>query len=182
MAKLKKKQKKARSTAWKQLEKYVATRFGGERINRATNYSVSLPDVILPGELINLVNTKIVVECKHSQNQPFIDLLQPFLEKEFDFVIISNFLFWNLENTTHLLSALLLLDNEERVKKIVNKEIPKYIKENYEQAKKYNLRDVIHSNNKTIRMVVIAKKFSNFRVAYTDISEVISLMNNERYL
>ena len=66
----------ARSVAWKNLEKTVATVLGGVRIHRGGDFSESLPDVICSTErLFGLpgLTHAIVAECKYRQRQPWIN-------------------------------------------------------------------------------------------------------------
>lgn len=167
MKKKKKIKKKRRSIAWKLLEKYVANRFNGKRINRALDYSKSLPDVVLDGSIIGIPNSNIVVECKHSQNQPFIDLLKPLLVDS-QFICIEDYVFWNLEK----LNSVLLFGTNIATTKEVDYTIPKYIHDNYTQASNYSLDKIkemnLITNSKVVLcVVVIAKKNSSLRIAYT---------------
>ena len=189
MKKRKKKKKVARSNAWKNLEKTVASTLNGIRILRGADYSQSLPDVIVPditdwdysnSGIPIKNNTSIVVECKHSQTQPFVDLLEPLLDTPGSNVVeIEDFVFWNFEDTPKgsFIGLWNSLDMDGKIT-VVLKKIPQYIKDNYAQAVGYNTKMFPNLKKDIFRMVVIAKKNSPFRVAYTRRDALEELIQN----
>lgn len=181
MAKKKSKKKKKRpSQAWKGLEKHVAEVLGGTRILRGSNFSMSLPDVVVDGQALGLpAGTSIVVECKHSKNQPFIELFKNSFKKD-SMVLISGgkdtsgcFVFWDLKDTKEVLndfrSGINPADITEQLKTI-----PQYIRDNLIQAEGYNLVNC-PQGNKIFRMVVMAKKNQPLRLAYTTLNYLLAL-------
>jgi len=74
-------------TAWKDLERTVAKKFGGYRIPRGGDFSESLPDVVADVTklfpLANKVDAAFVVECKYRQNQPWINKYKKIKSEEF---------------------------------------------------------------------------------------------------
>lgn len=163
------------SQAWKNLERTVALKLSGNRIARSFDYSSSLPDVIADGSVLGYPKSVVLVECKHSINQPFVTLLKPVLAKT-SLVTIDDFIFWDFDKTKEALS-------KKRTKK-VEKGIPKYIQDNYNQAVGYTVqplmlfswaKELITPDKHLFRMVVIAKKNISLRVAYTTHDEISQL-------
>lgn len=74
-------------TAWKDLERTVAKKFGGYRIPRGGDFSESLPDVVADVTklfpLANKVDAAFVVECKYRQHQPWIGKYKNIKKEEF---------------------------------------------------------------------------------------------------
>lgn len=74
-------------TAWKDLERTVAKKFGGYRIPRGGDFSESLPDVVADVTklfpLANKVDAAFVVECKYRQHQPWISKYKSIKKEEF---------------------------------------------------------------------------------------------------
>jgi hypothetical protein len=74
-------------TAWKDLERTVAKKFGGYRIPRGGDFSESLPDVVADVTklfpLANKVDAAFVVECKYRQHQPWINKYKTIKKEEF---------------------------------------------------------------------------------------------------
>lgn len=179
MAKKKAKKKKKRpSQAWKGLEKHVAEVLGGTRILRGSNFSMSLPDVVVDGPALDLPRgTSIVVECKHSKNQPFIELLKNAFIKDSmiaipDHVSGYDFVFWDLKDTKKVLGIFRTGVSSNITTHL--KVIPQYIRNNLIQAEGYNLVNC-PPGNKIFRMVVMAKKNQPLRLAYTTINYLLGL-------
>ena len=180
MAKKKSKKKKKRpSQAWKGLEKHVAEVLGGTRILRGSNFSMSLPDVVVDGQALGLpAGTSIVVECKHSKNQPFIELLKNAFIKDsmiaiHDHVNGYDFIFWDLKDTKEVLGIFKAGVEPEDITSHL-KTIPQYIRDNLIQAEGYNLVNC-PQGNKIFRMVVMAKKNQPLRLAYTTLNYLLAL-------
>lgn len=177
MKKKKKAKKKRRSTAWKDLEKYTAEYLEGTRILRGANFSASLPDVVADGSVIGLTNTSILVECKHSKNQPFVDLLKDTLTG-FGLVKdeeLGELLFWKFEETKELFNPSKLKDNVAKAEYFL-KEVPQYIRDNYHQACGYHIIGLVPLGNHMFRFVVMAKKSCSTRIAYTTRDQISQIV------
>lgn len=185
MAKKKSKKKKKRpSQAWKGLEKHVAEVLGGTRILRGSNFSMSLPDVVVDGQALGLpAGTSIVVECKHSKNQPFIELFKNSFTKDLVIAIadydsdgvtaLDALIFWDLNDTKEVLDSFRAgIDPADITEQL--KAIPQYIRDNLIQAEGYNLVNC-PAGNKIFRMVVMAKKNQPLRLAYSKLSYLLAL-------
>lgn len=155
------------SQAWKNLERYVAKYFGGKRIPRGADFGQSLPDVIAPSPYPK--GGSILVECKYSQNQPWIDLLMREAKKydHLETVLIfkaGQFVFWDLEMSSEIL-------NKEHTIITLKRRVPGYIKENYNQCVTYLITHPTFSQNiepaPYLPMVVMGKRQCPVRVAYT---------------
>lgn len=171
MARKKKKVKKKKpSQAWKNLERFVAESLSGTRILRGFNFSASLPDVVADGSILGMKDTSILVECKHSKDQPFVEQLKDLDENSIVKVqsTLGELVFWNFEHTQTILAKYPYALNSM----VLLKKIPKYIVDNYKQAAGYNYAGLIPLQNKVFRMVVIAKKNCSTRIAYTVVSEL----------
>ena len=168
--------KMAQSVAWKVLERLVAKKLGGQRILRGYDYSASLPDVVAPSEILGIPGRQILVECKHSKHQPFLEYMRPVLEgnKNTAATITSSnrdtFLFWDFANTGKLLPI-------KAEQFCIDRKIPRYLLDYYEQSANYTLsslglRRLVEITEEPMSMVVIAKKNCPFRLAFTSIKEI----------
>jgi len=168
------KKKKKPSQAWKNLEKYVASFLEGIRILRGFNFSASLPDVVADGKIIGVSDVSILVECKHSKDQPFVELLKDLGEDQvlhIESEELGKLVFWNFEHTRNvILKYPYALNNLTMLRTI-----PKYIIDNFNQACGYATAGLIPIQNKLFRMVVIAKKNCATRIAYTTVDELNKL-------
>lgn len=170
-----KKKKKKRSIAWKNLEKHVASFLNGTRILRGFNFSVSLPDVVANANYLNIDKANIIVECKHSKNQPFVDLLKDTLTDN-EIVCIDSYIFWDFAKTKEVITNYIALGQQEP-KQLLHT-IPQYIDNNMKQALGYTLEGILDTSLHKFRMVVIAKKNCATRIAYTSKEELKLLCNH----
>ncbi len=166
-------------TAWKNLERYVAGMFNGTRIPRGSDFSKSLPDVVVDAGYVcsAFVNSKTAVlfECKYRSKQPFIDLYE---KSDLDYFVLGSYLFFGLQHSNNAISYGM---RGECPKLKINKKIPKYIDDYMEQAREYacdtdkrrKIREVVrHINDlpdypdfqKFIPIVVLGKKRATTRL------------------
>ena len=173
----------AQSVAWKVLERLVAKKLGGQRILRGYDYSASLPDVVAPSEILGIPGRHILVECKHSKNQPFLEYMRPILEgnKTTAATITSlgkpSFIFWDFQNTGKILPL--------KAKKFsVDRKIPQYLLDYYDQSANYTLsslglKRIVDITEEPMSMVVIAKKNCPFRLAFTSIEQIEKFLKED---
>lgn len=141
----------AKSSAWKNLEKKVATELNGIRIHRGGNFSESLPDVIAPTEQIFGIEGythAIVAECKYRQKQPWIKEYKK-ITKQRDPQYQVNYIEVPVTNiVTGMPDSIVLVSLEEfkdyfKYYKLINpiilkaKKIPGYLHEYCAQSRSY---------------------------------------------
>ena len=105
------------SKAWKELEKHVAEKLGGQRLSSA-NYCASQPDVVV-NDISNAIlgasvydkKVCLIVECKYRTYQPWHGLVTDELQDSRDsgrvpLVVAKNMVFWDLTDTQKIMTFL----------------------------------------------------------------------------
>ncbi len=181
------------SKAWKELEKYVAERLGGERLIKIS-YSDSQPDVIVKdvrsalGVICTQKQIALVVECKYSIDQAWqrkiVELLAKQPKGRLPLVVGENIAFWDIEDTHKILENSLDKTSWEIGESFryhltdllitkTDRKIPQYIRAILGQAACYS--DWVSEADKYIPMACLGQKSSKKRIMLANIEDLTGI-------
>jgi len=168
------------SQAWKAHERYVAKFYEGTRILRGNDFGNSRPDVIAPSlPKFNLEGT-LIIECKHSQAQPWVDIvnactqsttgMRPIIAYWHASKSSGSFILWSMEETGPPANG--MLDWLNSAVPYEDRKIPSYIQSYLDQARQYIDWHGSKLPDPHLPLVVLAKKHSSTRVVIADYEDL----------